>query len=302
MLVTIINVADERIRATAIESGSLTHLLRNLGLPESKSNKRKLAARLTSIGVELNKTQSPVWLDRLKALPALVSESKSYSEVLRKFGLTSYGGSHETLKKYVSQLALDTTHFLNGGATTRVDLASLLVNGSVVSTARLKRKLLAAGLLENKCAACGQLPEWQGQPLVLQLEHKNGCSTDNRLENLELLCPNCHSQTATYAGRNATRKQLKTATAVAVPEKQPKTKRAERPAKARPTKIDWPSDAELAARLTSAPAVRVAKTLGVSDRAITKRCTKRGIPKPSVGHWARQVPSAASSSILESMV
>lgn len=46
-------------------------------------------------------------------------------------------------------------------------------------------------------------PSWNGQPLVLQLEHKNGINNDNRLENLAFICPNCHSQTPTYAGRNS---------------------------------------------------------------------------------------------------
>ena len=56
-------------------------------------------------------------------------------------------------------------------------------------------------LLENKCYCCGLLPIWCGAPLTLQLDHINGMRGDHRLENLRLVCPNCHSQTATYAGR-----------------------------------------------------------------------------------------------------
>jgi HNH endonuclease len=65
----------------------------------------------------------------------------------------------------------------------------------------LKRRLLKAGLLEPVCASCG-LSEWRGVALALQLHHINGDRLDNRLENLALLCPNCHSQTDTWAGRN----------------------------------------------------------------------------------------------------
>ena len=59
--------------------------------------------------------------------------------------------------------------------------------------------MLKENLVENKCAICG-INEWLGQPLVLQLHHINGDNTDNRLENLQLLCPNCHSQTDNYCG------------------------------------------------------------------------------------------------------
>jgi 5-methylcytosine-specific restriction endonuclease McrA len=65
----------------------------------------------------------------------------------------------------------------------------------------LKRRLLQAGLLESVCRHCG-LERWQDMPLALQLHHLNGDRHDNRLENLALLCPNCHSQTDTWAGRN----------------------------------------------------------------------------------------------------
>ena len=71
----------------------------------------------------------------------------------------------------------------------------------------VKSRLLRAGLVENRCRECG-LTEWRGRPLLMHLDHINGVRTDHRLENLRMLCPNCHSQTATYGGRN--RKRLST--------------------------------------------------------------------------------------------
>lgn len=70
----------------------------------------------------------------------------------------------------------------------------------------IKRRLLAAGLLENRCQECG-LNEWLGEALVAQIDHINGIHDDYRLENLRMLCPNCHSQTETYGHRN--RKRLR---------------------------------------------------------------------------------------------
>ena len=65
----------------------------------------------------------------------------------------------------------------------------------------LKKRILRAGLLKNECYICG-LKEWLNKPIVLQLDHINGNNKDNRIENLRLLCPNCHSQTSTWCGKN----------------------------------------------------------------------------------------------------
>lgn len=66
----------------------------------------------------------------------------------------------------------------------------------------IRDRILKYNLLPYKCACCGNTGNWNGQELVLQVDHINGIHTDNRLENLRFLCPNCHSQTDTFAGRN----------------------------------------------------------------------------------------------------
>jgi hypothetical protein len=81
-------------------------------------------------------------------------------------------------------------------------LEEILVARSTYSNVgHLKRRLTRAGLLRAGCYVCG-LTEWLGRPLSLILDHANGLHYDNRLENLRLLCPNCNSQTDTFAGRN----------------------------------------------------------------------------------------------------
>lgn len=70
----------------------------------------------------------------------------------------------------------------------------------------VKMRLIRAGLLENICSDCG-LQEWRGQRIVMHLDHINGVKNDNRLENLRMLCPNCHSQTETYSGKNLRRRR-----------------------------------------------------------------------------------------------
>ncbi len=87
----------------------------------------------------------------------------------------------------------------------RIPLEELLVVGRRTSRTHLKARLIDAGLKENRCEGCG-LDEWRGKPLNPQLHHRNGDGRDNRIENLEFLCPNCHALTDTWGGRNGHRK------------------------------------------------------------------------------------------------
>jgi Homeodomain-like domain-containing protein/HNH endonuclease len=91
-----------------------------------------------------------------------------------------------------------------GAVVTRPQAAPIetyLVNGRRTSQTHLKKRLLAEGLKENRCEQCG-LEAWLGEPLSMALHHINGDGLDNRLENLALLCPNCHAQTPNFSGRN----------------------------------------------------------------------------------------------------
>jgi transposase-like protein len=86
-----------------------------------------------------------------------------------------------------------------------IPLEELLVKGRRTSRGHLKGRLIKAGLKEDRCEKC-EINEWWGRPLSAQLHHRNGDGTDNRLINLEFLCPNCHAQTENWGGRNVKRK------------------------------------------------------------------------------------------------
>ena len=148
------------------------------------------------------------WQNR-ELVKLLVSESTSYSEVLKRVGLTP-SSNMVTLKKYIDKYDIDTSHFdpiknrpLTRNRATAEPLANILVEHSkYASRSKLKQRLVKEELLVYQCAGCSTGGVWQGKSLTLQLEHKNGVNDDYRLINLEFLCPNCHSQTRTYAGRN----------------------------------------------------------------------------------------------------
>lgn len=89
---------------------------------------------------------------------------------------------------------------------TRLPLEEMFAAGRPRSRCHLKRRLLKDGLKEEVCEQCG-LSEWRGRPLRVTLHHLNGDGYDNRLDNLQFLCPNCHSQTSNYGGRNGHRRK-----------------------------------------------------------------------------------------------
>lgn len=100
-----------------------------------------------------------------------------------------------------------------GAIVTRPQTAPLelyLVRGRRTNRTHLKGRLLSAGLKDNRCEECG-LTSWRGVPLSMALHHVNGNGDDNRLENLRLLCPNCHAQTPNFSGRNRRVQRLNSA-------------------------------------------------------------------------------------------
>lgn len=132
--------------------------------------------------------------------------SDNYTEVLRNLNIPISGRNSDTLKRKIKEFNLDISHFTfnkqykKGEEHSRFkNVSEFLKENTVIKPYRLKLKLLHAGLKENKCECCG-ISEWHGKIINCQLHHINGDESDNRLENLMMLCPNCHSQTDNYCG------------------------------------------------------------------------------------------------------
>lgn len=136
--------------------------------------------------------------------------SKSYRQVLLKIGLKQAGGNYSQIKKYIEENSYDIKHFqgkawnkgLKYVGTSRVPLEQVLVKGSNFQSYKLKKRLFNAGIKKQQCEICGWAEKSVDGRIPLELNHIDGDPKDNRLENLQILCPNCHSLTTNYRGKN----------------------------------------------------------------------------------------------------
>lgn len=124
------------------------------------------------------------------------SEAKNKCDFLLRHNLTATSGNYHTLNKWLN------FHLENVNSDSFLSYEQIFVTNSLCSRRDVKNIILKDNLLPYKCAECNNEGIWNGKPLTLQLEHINGINNDNRLENLAYLCPNCHTQTTSYAGRN----------------------------------------------------------------------------------------------------
>lgn len=151
------------------------------------------------------------WTD--EQLILAVAESKSVRSVLIKLQLIPAGGNYQQVKAAIAKLSLDISHFTgarwNAGRTyhtkVRPSLESLLVLGGTAQSYKLKKRLYEEGLKKPECELCGWAKMSADGRIPLELDHINGNHSDNRLENLRILCPNCHSLQPTHRGRNKKR-------------------------------------------------------------------------------------------------
>lgn len=147
----------------------------------------------------------PSALNDRDAVQEALSLSHSLKETLCRLGLPVTQRTRDALTQACLNYGLDTS-FSTRYSTRRTPDADVFCEDSTfLDKYRLKCRFLEATNAPNECALCGLGPAWNGSPLTLQLDHVNGNNTDHRLENLRLLCPNCHSQTPTYAGKRRDR-------------------------------------------------------------------------------------------------
>ena len=139
-----------------------------------------------------------------------VKNSLSIAGMCRYLGIKVVGSNYRTIHKAIKNFNLDTSHFTGQGwnvgdryspVIKKFPLEKVLVKNSTYTSYNLRPRLINSGLKKHECERC-KLSLWLDKPIPLELHHKDGDNTNNELDNLELLCPNCHALTDNYRGRN----------------------------------------------------------------------------------------------------
>ena len=242
-----------------------------------------------------------------------VKTSFSCSEVCRKIGITPKGGNLCTVKNKILKLNLDYSHFTgsrwNAGKTAkdhpsikRLSDEEYYIVGGHKSSDSVRKRLIKDGLKEYKCEKCGR-SEWEGNLIPLELHHINGNHYDNRLENLQILCPNCHALTENYSGRkNKTKQTIKEKPKVVLTYgiyNKSKSKTIHKKEKKCPNcgklidsrsmyctncapifkrKVEWPSRETLKNEIRINSFVGLGKKYNISDNTIVKWCKFYNLP------------------------
>ncbi|MDQ0843035.1 HNH endonuclease [Streptomyces sp. V1I6] len=203
----------ERLSEAARSSRTLSEALGKLGVdPKNKARRAYLRDRFRRLGVSTSHFEREGHRWSRERLDAAVRKSTNMCQVLRALGLDVLGGQHTHISRRIRALGIDTSHFASRARTERMrtnsrrlSAAEILVRKPVDDTKRTSNQLLKRALTESgvaqSCALCGLDAAWQGCLLPLEVDHIDGDWRNNRLDNLRLLCPNCHSSTDTYRGR-----------------------------------------------------------------------------------------------------
>ena len=240
----------------------------------------------------------------------IVAKSNFFSDVLRYFGKSTVGtGNFSVLKRYLIENNIPYTHFIENRKNKQIEslnkinnnrrlkLEEIMVENSFYNRSSLKRRLIREKRMEYKCSICGMGDKWNGKKITLQLDHINGVFNDNRFENLRFLCPNCHSQEPNACRRYGTSsepmkcsecgKNISFRTKNTLCFSCWKKSDIIHSDRLNYRKVKRPSKENLEKMILERPCSKIAKELGVSDKAIEKWCKRYGIKKPGRGYWAK---------------
>ncbi|MBQ0888131.1 HNH endonuclease [Streptomyces sp. RM72] len=203
----------ERLEEAARGARTLSQALGRLGVDPKSWKRRYVFDRMRKLGVDVSHFEREGAKWTREVLEPVVAASTSVNEVLRRLGLDPVGGHHTNISRRIKAYGIDTSHFTSVVRTERqrhnqrrrtpeeilIEVTS--AHARRIPGSRLKKAMRELGMKE-RCALCGNEAVWLGEPLPLEVDHIDGDWRNNRIENLRMLCPNCHSATDTYRGRS----------------------------------------------------------------------------------------------------
>lgn len=136
-----------------------------------------------------------------------IMNSRSYRQALINLGIASEGGNYRVIHNAIEKYNIDISHFTKQSWAKdqkigpKRTLSEYLNNNFPITSHRLRLRLISENIFEHKCSSC-DLNTWKDRPIPLELDHIDGNHSNNNLDNLRLLCPNCHSLTDTFRGKN----------------------------------------------------------------------------------------------------
>lgn len=213
-------------------------------------------------------------------LTKLVQECSSLAEILRKQDKSVSGAAISTLKSRLDEYGIPYFFIRTKNIPKQIPLFDILKKDRPYQSSKLKERLISEGLKEDVCEICGQKPQWNGMRLTLQLDHINGDHNDNRLENLRIVCPNCHTQTETFGNKRTKPRNHCIDCGVEICNASTRCNSCARKTRVKYKVLpkDRPSKEELSILIKTKSFVDIGKIYGVSDNAIRKWCKLYGLP------------------------
>lgn len=251
--------------------------------------------------------KSKIYSYNKEELQQLANTSDSYADMLRKMEMCPHGGNPRTLKRILSEYEIDISKLNENrsdlqrrwAAATRKKITTrtedILSGKAKCQTSKLLKRLVRESYKEMRCETCG-ISEWQGKPIVMQLHHIDGNRNNNSLNNLQVLCPNCHSQTDTFCGRQRKKNRPTSDTVIDVAQSnycadcgRKISNRATRCVacdKLRKRKVPRPSKSELEEFLTECNGnfKEASRHYKVTDTCVHKWCKQIGLPSHSADY------------------